>query len=121
MSRGGTDESQEGPDAPKGLTEEQYKLLSRDPFLTDLRQKHAALRREMYFGGKSAQSARGTEIHQRHTELGKAIARRRQELRRKGYDKVREAYHTAMPVLEIDKQIDAMMGVESGDLANRGV
>jgi hypothetical protein len=31
---------------------------------------------------------------------------------------VRKAYFEAMPVLEIDKQIDAMLGVESGDLAD---
>jgi Protein of unknown function (DUF3435) len=83
-------------------------MLCRDPHLT--------LSREIRFGGKSLSSARGTEIHRRHSELGKAISRRRQELRRKGRDQVKEAYHSAMPFLEIDKQIDAMMGVDSGDV-----
>ena len=55
-------------------------------------------------------------MYWRHNELGKVISRRRQELRRKGWDQVKEAYHSAMPVLEIDKQIDAMMGVDSGDV-----
>jgi len=40
-----------------------------------------------------------------------------EELRREGWDKVKEAYHKAMPILEIDKQINTMMGVESGDVA----
>ena len=61
---------------------------------------------------------RGTDIHRRHSELGKAISRRRVELRRKGWDEVKKAYHRAMPVLEIDKQIDAMMGVELGNVAD---
>ena len=56
-------------------------------------------------------------MYQRYSELGKAISRRRQELRRKGWDQIKEAYHSAMPVLEIDKQIDAMMGVGSGEVA----
>ena len=70
----------------------------------------------MCFGGNSISSARGTEAYQRHRELGKAITRRRQELRRKGFDNVRKAYFDAMPASEINKQIDAMMGLESGDL-----
>ena len=56
-------------------------------------------------------------MHRRHSELGKAISRRRQELRREGWDQVKEAYHSAMPVLEIDKQIDAMIRVDSGNVA----
>jgi hypothetical protein len=56
-------------------------------------------------------------MHQRHKELGKAISRRRQELRRMGWDQVKKAYHSEMPVMEIDKQIDAMEGVESGEVA----
>lgn len=104
------------PNAPKDLTDDQRRILCHDPYLTGLRRERAALHREMRFGGKLIASARGTEIHQRHSELGKAIARRRRELRRKGKHQVRKAYFDDMPVVEIDKQIDAMMGVESGDL-----
>jgi Protein of unknown function (DUF3435) len=93
-------------------------MLCRDPYLTDLRRQRDVLRRDMCFGGKSIVSARGTDIHRRHSELGKAISRRRVELRRKGWDEVKKAYHRAMLVLEIDKQIDAMMGVESGNVAD---
>jgi hypothetical protein len=106
------------PKAPKDLTDEQRQMLCRDPYLTDLRRQRDVLRRDMCFGGKSTASARGTDIHRRHSELGKAISRRRVELRRKGWDEVKKAYHRAMPVLEIDKQIDAMMRVESGDVAD---
>jgi hypothetical protein len=105
------------PKAPKDLTDEQRQILCRDSYLIDLRKKRGTLRREMCFGGKSIPSARGTEIHRRYTELGKAITRRWQELRRMGWDKVKQAYHSAMPILEVDKQIDAMMGVECADVA----
>jgi Protein of unknown function (DUF3435) len=105
------------PKAPKGLTDEQCKMLCRDRYLIGLRKEREALRREMCFGGKRLSSAQGTAMYQRHKDLGKAITRRRQELRRLGWAKVKQAYHSAMPVLEIDRQIDAMLGVESGDVA----
>jgi hypothetical protein len=66
-------------------------MLCRDPHLTNLRRQREALSREIRFEGKSLSSARGTEMYQRHSELGKAISRRRQELRRKGWDQVKES------------------------------
>ena len=104
------------PKAPKGLTDEQCKELCHDRHLIGLRTERETLRREMCFGGKRLSSARGTAKYQRHQDLGKAITRRRQELRRMGWARVKEAYHSAMPALEIDKQIDAMLGVESGNV-----
>jgi hypothetical protein len=59
---------------------------------------------------------RQAEIFRRYSELSEGINRWRQELRRKGKAQVRKACFDAMPVMEIDKQIDAMVGVESGDL-----
>jgi len=72
-------------------------MLCRDPHLTNLRRQREALSGEIRFGEKSLSSARGTEMHQRHSELSKAISRRRQELRRKGWDQFKEEYHSAMP------------------------
>ena len=72
------------PNAPKDLTDAQRQMLCRDPHLINLRRQREALSQEIHFGGKSLSSARGTEMYQRHSELGKAISRRRQELRRKG-------------------------------------
>jgi Protein of unknown function (DUF3435) len=83
--------------APKDLTDERRQMLCRDPHLTNLRRQREALSGEIRFGEKSLSSARGTEMHQRHSEPSKAISRRRQELRRKGWDQVKEAYHSAMP------------------------
>jgi hypothetical protein len=91
------------PNAPKDLRDEQRRILCRDPYFGRLREEHAALRRQMCFGEKSIPSARGTEIYRHHSELGKAITRRRQELRCKGFDNLRKAYFNAMPALEIDK------------------
>ena len=105
------------PKAPKDLTDEQRQILCRDEYLIDLRKQRDALRREMCFGGQSLSRAKGSDMHRRHKELGKAITRRRQELRRVGWDQVKKSYHSEMPVLEIDKQIDAMLGVESGEVA----
>ena len=106
------------PKAPKDLTDEQRQILCRDEYLIDLRKQRDALRREMCFGGQSLSRAKGSDMHRRHKELGKAITRRRQELRRVGWDQVKKSYHSEMPVLEIDKQIDAMLGVESGEGAH---
>ncbi|KAL9112311.1 MAG: hypothetical protein Q9227_003429 [Pyrenula ochraceoflavens] len=72
------------PDAPQDLTDDQRRTLCGDPYLTGLRRERAALHRQMRFGGKSISSATDTNIHQRYSELGKAINRRRQKLRRKG-------------------------------------
>ena len=105
------------PNAPQDLTDEQRRMLCRDPHLIDLRTKRAAHRREIRLGGESLKAARGTALHRQHGELGKEIQRRRQELLRQGWDRVKTAYHKAMPVLEIDKQIDAMLGAELGDAA----
>ena len=33
------------------------------------------------------------------------------------WDQVTKAYYSEMPVMEIDKQIDAMLGVEPGEVA----
>ena len=104
------------PKAPKDLTDEQRQQLSRNPFLLDLRTKREALRREICFGGKALSDAKGTDMHRQHAELGKAITRRRQELRRMGWDQVKKTYHCEMPIMEIDKQIDAMLGLESDSL-----
>jgi Protein of unknown function (DUF3435) len=100
------------PLAPKDLTDEQRQLLCRDPYLIDLRKERASLHQAMRFGGKPLSSALGTQNHHRHVELGKEIARRRQVLRRQGLAKVKQVYHNAMPVSEIDRQLDAMLGVE---------
>ena len=105
------------PKAPKDLTDEQRQILCRDRYLVDLRQRREVLRREICFGGKALSHARGTEMHRQHEELGKVISRRRQDLRRMGWDQVKKAYHSGMPVVEIDKQIDAMQGVELDDVA----
>jgi hypothetical protein len=59
-------------------------MLCRDDYLINLRKKRDALRREMCFGGKSLSHSKGTEMHRQHKELGMAISRRRQELRRMG-------------------------------------
>lgn len=104
------------PKAPKDLTDERRQILCRDHYLIDLRRQRDALRREICFGGKRLSHAKGTEMHRQHNELGKLITRRRQELRRMGWDQVKKIYHSEMPVMEIDKQIDAMQGVESDDL-----
>ena len=105
------------PKAPKDLTDEQRQILCRDRHLVDLRRQREAIRREICFGGRPLSHAKGTDLHRQHTELGKAIARRRRDLRRMGWDQIKKTYHSEMPVMEIDKQIDAMQGVESGDVA----
>ena len=104
-----------GPDAPQDLTDEQRCTLC-GPYLTSLCHERAALHLQMRFVGKSISSAKGTEIYQHFSELGKAINRRRQELRRKGKAQVRKTYFDAIPATELDKQIDAMIGVESSNL-----
>jgi hypothetical protein len=71
------------PNAPKRSKDKQRQTLCHEPHLTNLRRQREALSREIRFGGKSLERARGTEMHRRHNELGKAISRRRQELRRK--------------------------------------
>jgi hypothetical protein len=69
-----------GPKRPKDLMDARRMILCDPPppNLTNLRRQQEALSREIRFGGKSLSSARGTEMHQRHGELGKAISRRRQ-------------------------------------------
>jgi Protein of unknown function (DUF3435) len=109
------------PKAPKDLIDEQRQIICRDHYLIDLRKQRDALRREMCFGGKSLSHAKGTEMHRRHKELGKVISRRRQELRQMGWDQVNKAHYSERPVIEIDKQIDAMLGVESGEVALPGL
>ena len=105
------------PKAPRDLTDEQRQILYRDPHLVDLRRQREAIRREICFGGLPLSHVKGTELHQQHAQLGKAITRRRQDLRRMGRDHVKKTYHSEMPIMEIDKQIDAMQGVESNDVA----
>ena len=58
--------------------------------------------------------AGGTEIHERHKELGQQIPRLRDEFCREELSKTKQSYFETMPIDEVDKQIDEMLGQNSG-------
>ena len=53
-------------------------------------------------------------MHKRHKELGQQIPRLRQQLVRAEKSKAKQSYFATMPVHEVDKQIDQMLGLNSG-------
>ena len=102
------------PRAPKDITNEQRRSISRYPRLVELRGERRRLHVEIVARYGSVRKAGGTEIHKRHKELGRQIPRLRQQLRREELSKTKQSYFETMPVDEVDKQIDEMLGQNSG-------
>jgi hypothetical protein len=97
------------PRAPKDITDEQRRFISRRPRLVELRREQRQLHAEMVALYGSMRKAGGTEIHKRHKELGQQISRLRDQFRREERSKIKQSYFATMPVDEVDKQIDQML------------
>jgi len=67
----------------------------------------------------SMRAAGGTEIHERHKELGQQIPRLRGQFRREELPKTKQSYFAAIPVDEVDKQIDQML-CQNSDITSVG-
>jgi hypothetical protein len=98
----------------KDITNEQRRSISCYPHLIELRRKRRRLYVEIIARYGSMRKAEGTEIHKRHKELGRQIPRLRQQLRREELSKTKQSYFETMPVDEMNKQIDQMLGQHSG-------
>jgi Protein of unknown function (DUF3435) len=102
------------PRAPKDITNEQRRSISRHPRLVEMRREQGQLHGEMVAQYGSMRKAGGTKMHKRHKELGQQIPRLRQQLVRAEKSKAKQSYFATMPVHEVDKQIDQMLGLNSG-------
>ena len=98
------------PTAPKGLTDGERRTLCKDEYLLALRKKKVDLRKEMLLSG--LEGSKSCDIYKRRQELTKKIARRRDELSTKAWQKVRMSHYESGPALEIARQINLLLGVK---------
>jgi flavodoxin len=68
--------------APKDITDEQRRFISRRPRLVELRRERKQLHVKMVALYGSMRKAGDTEIYKRHKELGQQISRLRDQFRR---------------------------------------
>ena len=104
------------PRAPKEATIEQRRSASSNGELVELRRKRRRLRAEMVMAyGSVKNTPADSEARRKHTELSQEITRVRQVVDREAISQAKEDYFTTMPVAEINKQIDLLLGCDSGE------
>jgi Protein of unknown function (DUF3435) len=103
------------PLAPTGLTEEQLKAIRRRPRIVQLRREREELKKEMRSleGTIEATKEPHLDLYQRHQGVCRELARVRDALRREAWVKTKKEYHSVMPAIEVDKQIDQLLGQTS--------
>jgi hypothetical protein len=104
------------PLAPSDLTDEQRKVIRRDPEILELRRERRELKEEMRSLAGTVQNARKPfpNIYHRHDEVKKSLAKLRKTLVDGTKQTIRKDYFHNTPVLEIDRQIEQLLGKGDG-------
>jgi hypothetical protein len=100
------------PFAPSDITGEQLQGIRQHPRILALRQEKKKLKDEMRSLAGTMGNAREPfpELYSKHDEADKELTRLRKIFRDEAKAKARKDYFHSAPVLEIDKQIDLLLG-----------
>ncbi|OXV07294.1 hypothetical protein Egran_04941, partial [Elaphomyces granulatus] len=106
------------PLAPSDLNDDQIQTIRRHPRILELRWEKREFKEEMRSLAGTIQNA-FPELYQRHNEVSKKLTKLRKVLRDDTRQKARKDYFLMAPVLEVDRQIQQLLGKpEAGDPNN---
>ena len=100
------------PSAPTKPSDNQLKAISRDQRILDLKEEKRELKQRIRLLAGRVKFAKDLypELHEQHKEAGRSIERVRRRLRQEAKRSSREKYYQTMPTIEVDKQIDQLLG-----------
>jgi PAS domain-containing protein len=100
------------PLAPSNLTDEQLRAIRQHPEILELRREKRELKEEMRSLAGTIQNARDPfpDLYRRHDEISKKLTKLRKVLRDNTQQTARKDYFHTAPVLEIDRQIQQLLG-----------
>lgn len=106
------------PLAPTKLGDNQLQTIRRDPRVLALREERRKLMHEIRSSAGTVEVAKDLypELHRKHKEVCKSLERERRTLRQETKRSTRERYYRTMPTVEVDKQIDHLLGNSDGQL-----
>ena len=104
------------PLAPTELGDDQLKAIRRNPRVLELRGERLKLMHEMRSLAGTVEAAEDLypELYQQHEEVCKRLEKVRRTFRQEAKQKMREEYYRTMPTIEVNKQIDQLLGNPDG-------
>ncbi|ODM19121.1 hypothetical protein SI65_05738 [Aspergillus cristatus] len=100
------------PLAPSNITDEQLRAIRRHPEILELRREKRELKEEMRSLAGTIQNTRNhfPDLYQRHDEISRKLTKLRKALQDNTQQTARKDYFHTAPVLEIDRQIQQLLG-----------
>ena len=100
------------PLAPSNITDEQLRAICRHPEILELRREKRELKEEMWSLAGTIQNAWNPfpDLYQRHGEISRKLTKLRKALWDNTRQTARKDYFHTAPVLEIDRQIQQLLG-----------
>jgi hypothetical protein len=104
------------PLAPTKLSDNQLETIRHDPQVLGLREEKRMLTHIMRSLAGTVKAAENLhpELHKQHGKVCKSLEKARRTLRQETKRSTREKYYHTMPTIEVDKQIDQLLGNSNG-------